>query len=119
MILSRYSLFSMFMLAFIAFSCSELEDPGALQPSETDYSIIDFDRLEMGSAFQIEVEQSSTFSVHVEGDRRNLNDLKVFKKGSTLVVEYDKNDSRRHETYITIRMPLLKSANFQAPVLLS
>lgn len=100
------------MLGLVAFSCSELEDPGPLQFSETDYAILDFDRLEMGSAFQIEVEQASTFSVHVEGDRRNLNDLKVFKKGSTLIIEYDENESRRHETYVTIRMPELKSAHF-------
>jgi hypothetical protein len=112
MILSRYTLLSILMLAILAFSCSELEDPGALQFSETDYALIDFDRLEMGSAFHIEVEQSSTFSVHVEGDRRNLNDLKVFKNGSTLVIEYDENDSRRHDTNITIRMPVLRSAYF-------
>lgn len=100
------------MLACAISSCTELEDPGALQHSENDYAIIDFDRLEMGSAFHIEVEQSSAFRVHVEGDRRNLNDLKVYKNGSTLVIEFDENESRKHDTYITIHMPSLKSAHF-------
>ena len=94
------------------YSCTELEDPGPLQSTEKEYAVIDFDRLEMGSAFHIQVEQSHTFSIQVKGDRRNIDDLEVYKRGGTLIIEYSHNDSRKHDTYITIKMPALRSVNF-------
>lgn len=97
--------------ACILTSCDE-EDPGPLQDKEKDYSLIDFDRLEMGSDFHISVEQSNIYSIHVEGDRRNLDDLEVYKEGSTLVIKYEDNANRKHNTYITIRMPQLNGVNF-------
>lgn len=97
--------------ACILTSCDE-EDPGPLQDKEKDYSLIDFDRLEMGSDFHISVEQSNIYSIHVEGDRRNLDDLEVYKEGSTLVIKYEDNANRTHNTYITIKMPELHGVNF-------
>jgi hypothetical protein len=88
------------------------EDPGPLQEVRKDYAIIDFDRLEMGSAFNIEVEQGNAFSVRVKGDRRNIDDLDVYKSGSTLVIEFEDNANRHHDTYISITMPSLKGVNF-------
>ena len=73
----------------IIISCDIAEDPGPLQDSTEEYGIIDFDRLEMGSGFNITVEQGNTFLIRAEGDRRNLNDLDVYKSGNTLVIEYD------------------------------
>ncbi len=67
----------------------------------------------MGSAFNIEVEQGNAFSVKVKGDRRNIDDLNVYKNGNTLVVEFDDDDANRHhDTYISITMPSLKGVNF-------
>lgn len=97
--------------AFILISC-EREDPGPLQEKSKEYSIIDFDRLEMGSAFKIEVEQANTFSVKVKGDRRNVDDLDVYKSGNTLIIRFDDNADRHHDTYIHITMPVLKAVNF-------
>lgn len=88
------------------------EDPGPLQKAHEEFAIIDFDRLEMGSAFHIEVEQANTFSVEVRGDRRNIDDLDVFKSGSTLIIQFDDNANRRHDTHIYITMPTLKAVNF-------
>lgn len=93
-------------------SSCEREDPGPVQHDEEDYSLVDFDRLEMGSAFHIEVEQASTYSIHVEGDRRNLDDLEVYKSGTTLIIRFDENANRKHDTYITITMPRLDGVNF-------
>ena len=93
-------------------ACSDYEDPGPVQNAEKSYAIIDFDRLEMGSAFHIEVTQSNSFSIDVKGDRRNVDDLEVYKRGSTLIIEYDESESRKHDTYITIKMPALKSVHF-------
>ncbi len=102
----------MSFLTAMTFSACETEDPGPLQVYEKEYSLIDFDRLEMGNAFFIEVEQSANFSIHAKGDRRNLDDLKVFKSGNTLIIAFDENVNRIHRTEITITMPLLKAINF-------
>lgn len=92
-------------------SCCE-EDPGPIQEVHKDYPIVDFDQLEMGSAFNIEVEQANAFSVKVKGDRRNIDDLNVYKNGNTLIVEFNDDANRHHDTYISITMPSLKGVNF-------
>ena len=96
----------------IIFSACQTEDPGPLQVIEQEYSVIDFDRLEMGSAFNIQVSQASTYGIHVRGDRRNIDDLVVSKAGNTLSIKFSKNVNRVHETYITITLPALKGINF-------
>lgn len=88
------------------------EDPGPLQEIRKEFVVTDFDQLEIGSAFHIEVEQASSFSVNVEGDRRNVDDLDVYKKGNTLIIEFEDNRDRHHDTYIRITMPALRSVNF-------
>lgn len=106
-------LFTLSLLGISLFlSSCETEDPGPLQEIEKDYSIIDFDRLEIGDAFHVDVEQGSTFSIEVEGDRRNIDDLEVYKSGSTLVIKFDDDANRQHDTHISITMPVLRAANF-------
>jgi len=100
------------LFVVILAGCYHTEDPGPLQEDTKHYSLVDFDRLEMGSAFNIRVEQANTYSIEVRGDRRNLNDLDVYKSGSTLIIKFDENANRRHDTYITITMPRLKEVNF-------
>ncbi|MBL0740153.1 head GIN domain-containing protein [Chryseolinea lacunae] len=102
----------MFTVVLLVLSACHTEDPGPLQERTKDYSIIDFDRLEMGSAFNIRVEQSTTFGIEVKGDRRNIDDLEVYKSGSTLIIKFDNNANRKHDTYITISMPRLREVNF-------
>lgn len=93
-------------------SCLEYEDEGPLQYQEESFSITDFDRLEMGDAFIVRVEQGNYSSIKVRGDRRNLDDLDVRKSGNTLIVRYDDYENRHHETFIDIVMPTLTSAHF-------
>ncbi|HYG18644.1 MAG TPA: head GIN domain-containing protein [Ohtaekwangia sp.] len=100
------------LMTAIAFVSCEVEDPGPLQDDRKEFTVIDFDRLEMGSALHIEVVQGNTFRVMARGDRRNINDLEVFKQGTTLVVRFDENTGRRHDTFVTITMPELVAANF-------
>jgi hypothetical protein len=88
------------------------EDPGDLRPDEETYEIVDFDRLEMGDDFVIRVEQGNFFSISARGDERNIDDLIVRKEGSTLVVRYEDNHNRKHDTYIDITMPALHEINF-------
>jgi len=100
-------------LAFNLTSC-DTEDPGPVQQSEREFSVIDFDRLEIASALDVRVEQSNVYDIQVKGDRRNVNDLEVYKSGSTLVIKFDDNSNRMHETYITISMPRLEGAIFSS-----
>lgn len=100
-------------LSIALFSCTT-EDPGPVQEYDKDFYELDFDRVEMGSGFHITVEQSGVFSIHAEGDRRNLDDLDVYKSGSTLIVKFEDDRNRQHTTYITISMPALNGINFSA-----
>ncbi len=99
------------VLAVFVFACDR-EDPGPLQEVRKDFAITDFDRLEMGSNFRIRVDQANSFSIKVRGDRRNVDDLEVYKQGNTLVIEFDDQRDRHHDTYIDITMPALVAANF-------
>jgi hypothetical protein len=100
-------------LAFNLLSC-ECEDPGPVQRTEKEFDFIDFDRLEIASALDVRVEQSNVYSIQVSGDRRNIDDLDMYKSGSTLVIKFDDNSNRNHETFITITMPQLEGANFSS-----
>jgi hypothetical protein len=99
-------------IPILLFSCCETEDPGPIQEGREEFALLDFDKLEIGSGLNIQVQQSNTFSIRAEGDERNLRDLEVFKSGSTLVVRFDENSERRHETYLTIHMPFVNGLNF-------
>ncbi len=99
------------MVSSLVTSCFT-EDPGPLQETEQHYSLTGFDRLEMGSAFCIQVEQGDFFSIRAVGDQRNIDDLDVFLEGSTLVIRYTNIRNRNHDTHLHIVMPVLHSANF-------
>ena len=101
-----------FLSVLIILSSCETEDPGPLQEVVREFPVVGFDRLEMGSAFNIRVEQSSTYGIQISGDRRNIEDLEVFKTGSTLVIRFEDHGNRNHQTFITITMPRLEAANF-------
>ncbi len=102
-------------VAILFTSCIE-EDPGPKQSDTHSFALTDFDKLEIGDAFVVNVQKGNEFSVNVEGDRRNLDDLSVFKTGSTLVARYLTNRNRQYNTYITITMPALSSFNFSGAV---
>jgi hypothetical protein len=110
----KYTVSYMLMLAsaLLFTSCYEAEDPGPIQEIEREFSVADFDRLEMGDAFNIDVTQGNFFEVSVRGDRRNVDDLIVKREGSTLIIRYRDSGNRHHGTYIDITMPALLSANF-------
>jgi hypothetical protein len=111
-ILNAYSC-TLIMLSTILLSCCyQSEDPGPIQEVQKEYAILDFDRLEMGDAFNITVEQGDFYEVSVRGDSRNVDDLSVRKEGSTLTIRYQTTRNRKHTTYITIKMPQLLAANF-------
>ena len=83
------------------------------------YPLKDFDKLDMSSAFQIEVKQGSTFSVSVDAERsEDLDDLSVIIRNGTLIAKYRdgkggwKCNNNRKKVYLTIVMPTLKLVDF-------
>lgn len=106
-----FSLMTALSCAILLTSCYT-EDPGSLQPKEQQYSIEDFDRLEMGDALNINVTQGESFSITAKGDKRNLDDLRVRKDGTKLLIDFDDDHNRKHDTYITVVMPTLRAAKF-------
>jgi hypothetical protein len=59
------------------------EDAGPLQEYEKDFSFVDLTGWKMGDALHIRVEEAPVFGIHTRGNRRNLDDLEVFKIGNT------------------------------------
>lgn len=83
------------------------------------YPLKDFDKLDMSSAFQIEVTQGSTFSVSVDAERsEDLDDLSVIIRNGTLIAKYRdgkggwKWNNNRKKVYFAIVMPTLKLVDF-------
>ena len=103
------------ILSFLMMSCIE-EDPGPRQNDQKSFSIVDFDRLEASEALDITVQQGNIFSITATGDSRNLNDLNIYKNGSTLVMKFATQYSRQYTTYVTITMPSLFGFTFSGAV---
>jgi hypothetical protein len=103
---------SIVLLSVLFSACYQSEDPGPIQEIQKEYAMVDFDRLEMGDAFNITVEKGNFFEVSVRGDSRNIDDLSVHKEGSTLVIGFQENRNRKHTTYVTIKMPEIIATNF-------
>jgi len=89
-----------------------VEDPGTIQNGTQSFEVTNFNRLELGSGFDIKVQQGLFFEVIARGDQRNLHDLDVRVQSGVLVIDYDHNSNRKHQTYITITMPSLRGADF-------
>lgn len=92
------------------------EDFGPRQNGNRSFTFVDFDRLEIEDAFDVTITQGTQFSVKAEGDYRNLDDIRMFKSGSTLEIEFEDNSNRQYTTFITITMPVLYEVNFSGAV---
>ncbi len=108
-------LFPVIMLSLLCFSCID-EDPGLRQQDTRSYAIIDFNRLEVSDALVVDVRRGVSYSIEVQGDRRNLDDLQVYKNGNTLVVRFDNGRPRQYTTHLTITMPILTGFDFSGAV---
>ncbi|WP_027303056.1 head GIN domain-containing protein [Rudanella lutea] len=85
---------------------------GDYDEETTTFALSDFDRLNMGSAFIINVTQGPTFSITARGDDDAIDDLEVYTRSGTLYARYRNNRIRRHQTRFTITMPTLREVVF-------
>ncbi|MES2730686.1 MAG: PspC domain-containing protein [Bacteroidota bacterium] len=80
------------------------------------FYVKDFDKLDMGNAFVIEVNQGNEFKVMASGDRHDVNDLEVEVNEGTLKIGYDDNHpfqfNRHKRVTLHITMPRLRSVEF-------
>jgi Putative auto-transporter adhesin, head GIN domain len=80
------------------------------------FTVSNFDRLDLGSAFTINVRQATGFSVRVSGRPEDIKDLEARVSGGTLKVENkDRNwwqNRNRQEVKVEITMPSLRGAEF-------
>ncbi|MFN7488423.1 MAG: head GIN domain-containing protein [Chryseotalea sp.] len=97
-------------ILILSASCTEYEDNGPIQYDERSYTIDGFTRIDARDALTIEIKQGNYFDIEARGDRRNLDDLRVKKSGNTLSLFFDEWQTRQHETYVTITMPVLNAA---------
>jgi len=91
-------------------ACNE-EDPGPRQQDKRSYAVVDFDRIEAGDALVVSVKYGENFSIDAEGDRRNLDDLLVYKNGNVLTMRFNRYDKRQYATYVNITLPVLYGVN--------
>lgn len=114
---SFFSLFTLLVVATFLQSCVfnfDTQD-GFLPPVdevEQRLSVSNFDRLDMGSAFDISVSQGNAFDVRVRGDRTDVGDLVVDSRSGTLRLYYRNNRSRRYQMEVDIVMPRLRGVAF-------
>ena len=107
---------SLLLLSSLVISSCNEEDPGPRQSDSRTYSIMDFDRIEAGDALIINIKQGTNFSIQADGDRRNLDDLMVYKNRSTLVLRYEHYEKRNYNTSIVITLPTLSGSDFSGAV---
>ncbi|RCR66707.1 head GIN domain-containing protein [Larkinella punicea] len=115
--MKRFFLFATLLAIFASvLSGCNREDIGPLQEGEKAFLLTGFDRLEMGSGFEVTLENGPGFKIMAKGDQRNLDDLDVEVRNGTLFAGYRTNKSRKYTTAFTITMPNLRGANFSGGV---
>lgn len=113
--MKTYITFLALALTFIFSSCID-EDPGPRQSDTRSFAFVDFNRVEAGYGLVVNITKGNTYSVAADGDRRNLDDLVVFKSGNSLILGFRNSDKRQYLTYVNISMPDLQGVNFSGAV---
>lgn len=107
------SVIAFMLVAFMISSC-ELIQQGIepKNPEAKTYDSKNFDKLEMGNAFHINVKQGTDFKIKAQGDSRDIDDLIVKVSSGELKIYYKKWRIRRYRMEIDIEMPTLKEIDF-------
>lgn len=78
------------------------------------FNLTGFDKLSMGSAFRVEVQQGSKYSISTTGRSEDLDDLQATIKGDVLHLGYKNNgwNKNRKTVNVNITMPSLEAVDF-------
>ncbi len=85
------------------------------QELKRSFNLKDFDKLDMGSAFIINVTQGSTYKVDIIGREQDVKEIIGKVNENTLDLHFSSNwsgNKHRKEVYVTITMPRLTEAEF-------
>ncbi|MBP9924475.1 MAG: DUF2807 domain-containing protein [Cyclobacteriaceae bacterium] len=104
--MKKINLIMIFAALVLVIACNE-EDLGPRQQDKQNYALVDFDRIEAEDALILTINYGENFSIVAEGDRRNLDDLRVLKNGNSLQLSFNQSKKRQYETSVTITMPVL------------
>jgi hypothetical protein len=115
----QQSLIILALVGALTTSCTYDEEPKPGREVIKDYEFASFDRLEMGDAFNLVIEQGSEYSINVRGDERDMDNLVVEQDGEKLKFKFRRGVWFRHTRYattVTIVMPALKGAELSGAV---
>lgn len=68
-----------------------------------------FDGIEMGSGFKVNVRAGNTYSIYVRGDVTDINDLNIYERNGVLIANYRYPRNNRYQVTFDIVMPSLRS----------
>lgn len=108
-----------FSIAPVFQSCVYINSDDDIPPrgeATRTFDFRDFDELEMGNAFHVNVTAGSSFAVSATGERNDLDDLNIFVQDGRLVARYNNSWKNRRRMDIDITMPDLESAEFSGAV---
>lgn len=109
----QFFIHTIFILFLAGLTACENAFIGPYEETRQSYALTGFDRLDMGSAFRINVQQGSAFSIEAKGNQRDVEDLDIYTRNGTLFAKYrNPLRARRYSMNIDITMPTLKSIDF-------
>ncbi|MEO6283629.1 MAG: head GIN domain-containing protein [Dyadobacter sp.] len=115
-----FSVFAGLSLLTLSESCVYVNDDDIEPRGEgtRTYDFKNFDELEMGSAFRVNVIEGAAFAVSATGELNDLDDLEVFVQDGKLVARYSNNSwkNRRKPMDIDVTMPDLAAVDFSGAV---
>ncbi|RYU97173.1 head GIN domain-containing protein [Emticicia agri] len=101
------------IVAFSISSCGLLQQGiEPRNPEDKTFNLRNFDKLEMGNAFHINVKQGNDFKIQANGDSRDIDDLIVKVNNGELKIYYANWRVRRYRMEIDIEMPTVKEIDF-------
>ena len=117
--MKKFFLVSISFFALTFQSCVYVNDRDDVDPrgeSTRTYDFKNFDELEMGNAFRVNVLAGPSFSVKATGELNDLDDLEMFVQDEKLVARYRNSWRNRKQMDIDITMPLLEGVDFSGAV---
>jgi hypothetical protein len=109
------------LVIFVSSCRFGINDPYPIERSnnviEEQIPLQNFDRIEMGNAFEVYVKKGSNYSIKAIGNSYDIADLEAIVSNGKLKIKYRNNVNRRFEMKLYITMPRIVEANFSGAVL--
>jgi hypothetical protein len=101
-------LFTAIVVLLLLSSCKK----ESLEIATKEFNVSNFNKLNMGSNFQINVIKASSFSLKAEGRKRDIDDMKAEVQNGELKIRFTDIVQQRERVKVSISMPSLTLFNF-------